>query len=57
MSLTSQEPSSKFWGPPFRLADPKPGSSLRMQLFNLQPGDNFEPPFAAELLAPHTLLP
>ena len=57
MSHTSQEPSSKFWGPHLRFGTPRPGSRCHIQLFNLEAGDDWEPAFAADLHAPHILLP
>lgn len=57
MSLTSQEPSTKFYGPQLAFGIPKPASRCFIQLFNLEQGDDWEPAFAADLLAPHILLP
>ncbi len=58
MSLTSNEPSTKFWGPNKRF-EPIAGSNTRVlaTFFNLQPGEFWNPAWEAELLTPRVLLP
>jgi len=57
MSHTTQEPSTKFFGPnaPFRKAWQSPWRVL-MQVHNLEPGSLWVPAWQAELLTPRTLI-
>jgi len=58
MALTTQEPSTKFWGPnhPYK---PIAGSNMRVlaTFWNLQPGQFWNPAWTLELHAPHVLIP
>lgn len=58
MSLTTQEPSTKFYGPNRRYQKVQ-GNNVRVigTVFNLQPGDTWNPAFEAELLTPRILVP
>lgn len=57
MSLTSREPSTKFYGPNYRFVDAANPNHWLITLHNLQPGDHWNPGDATELDAQLTFIP
>jgi len=58
MAFSANEPATKFFGPNRRF-QPVPGNNVRveMQVYNLLPGEFWNPAWEAELLTPRILTP
>jgi len=58
MAFSANEPATKFYGPNRRF-QPVPGNNVRVkvQAFNLLPGEFWNPAWEAELLTPQILTP